>query len=341
MELRMRWIACWWWVLVTACGGKAANPERETWRFAIEETRGSVQHAYALEFKRRLEAETHGAVELMIYPYGELGTSDHLLEQLHNGSLQFAMSSPGHLGKLIPAVQVFLLHFTLSADESVNRCALASPALATALDGLYAQKGLAFLDAFSEGFMVWTTRAPVRSPNDFEGVKFRVMTSPLLLSVYAAYGANPTPLPYSEVYSALQLHMIDGQVNPLFAIQEMSFHEVSDWLTFAHHASFVTTVASSQAFLSGLSPARRALVRRLMGELHAYIDPLQQRLNGERLQKILAAKPGLQRITLAPHERAAFAERARPVRERFVAQAGEAGRALLATLDEAVASCAP
>lgn len=327
--------------LLSACREDAPRAERQVWRFAIEETAGSVQDAYAKRFKQRIEQATQGAVEVLVYTYGELGTSDHLLEQLHNGSLQFAMSSPGHLGKLIPAVQAFLLHFTLGEDESVNRCALADPALARVLDLLYADKGLAFLDAFTEGFMVWTSRQPIRTPSDFEGQKFRVMTSPLLLSVYAAYGANPTPLPYAEVYSALQLRMIDGQVNPLFAIQEMSFHEVSDWLIFARHASFVSTVAGNPDFLAALSPAHRALVSEVTRELHVYIDEVQQRLNRERLASILAAKPSLQRIELTSSERAAFREKAAPVRDKFVALSGAAGRELLATLDAAVARCTP
>jgi TRAP-type C4-dicarboxylate transport system substrate-binding protein len=329
-----------WLALALLLGCRRESAPHQVWRFAIEETRGSVQDAYAQRFKQRVEQATAGAVEVMVYSYGELGTSDQLLEQLHNGSLQFAMSSPGHLGKLIPAVQVFLLHFTLSGNEAVNRCALARPELSAALDRLYAQKGLAFLDAFSEGFMVWTTQKPIREPRDFVGQKFRVMTSPLLLSVYAAYGASPTPLPYSEVYSALQLRMIDGQVNPLFAIEEMSFHEVTDWLTFANHAPFVTTVASSQRLLSQLSPTRRALVRTLVGELHPYIDQVQQLLNRERLGRIMSKRPKMRQTVLTAAERAAFQAKAGPVRERFVALAGEPGRALLQTLDRAVARCA-
>jgi TRAP-type transport system periplasmic protein len=329
--------ALWLSLLLLACS-REGSPH-EVWRFAIEETRGSVQDAYANRFKQRVEAASQGAVEVQVYGYGELGTSDHLLEQLHNGSLQFAMSSPGHLGKLIPAVQLFLLHFTLSQDEAVNRCALAEPALAAALDRLYARKGLAFLDAFSEGFMVWTTRTPIHAPRDFSGVRFRVMTSPLLLSVYAAYGASPTPLPYAEVYSALQLRMIDGQVNPLFAIQEMSFHEVTDWLNFADHAPFVTTVASSPRFLARLSPARRELVRSVVAELHPYIDDVQQRLNRERLQRILVDRPAMHQNRLTPAQRASFRARALPVRERFLALAGDQGRALLQTLERAVARC--
>jgi TRAP-type C4-dicarboxylate transport system substrate-binding protein len=328
-----------WMALFFLAACTRDQAEHEVWRFAIEETRGSVQDAYARQFKQRIEQATSGAVEVSVYSYGELGTSDHLLEQLHNGSLQFAMSSPGHLGKLIPAVQVFLLHFMLSGDHAVNRCALADPALAVALDRLYAHKGLAFLDAFSEGFMVWTTRTPIRTPSDFSGLKFRVMTSPLLLSAYAAYGASPTPLPYGEVYSALQLRMIDGQVNPLFAIQEMSFHEVTDWLTFANHAPFVTTVASSPRFLARLTPARRALVRTLVGELHAHIDDVQQRLNHERLERMLATRPGLKQSHLTPAEREAFEVKAAPVRERFLALAGEPGRTLLQTLERAVTRC--
>src|SRR5690606_11492836 len=128
-------------------------------------------------------------------------------------------------------------------------------------------KGLRFLAAFSEGFMAWTAHKPLRKPADFAGLRFRVMTSPLLVAAYEAYGARPTPLPYSEVYSALQLRMIDGQVNPVFAIQEMSFYEVSSALTLANHASFVTTVAANPSFVEGLAPPRQALLAEVVETL--------------------------------------------------------------------------
>jgi TRAP-type C4-dicarboxylate transport system substrate-binding protein len=318
--------------------GPAPTP-RETWRFAIEETRGSVQDAYAMRFKREIEARTHGAVEVVVYPYGTLGTSDHLLEQVHNGTLQLAMSSPGHLGKLIPEVQVFTLHFVLGEDEVVDSCALSDRIVRTHLEQLYAEKRLAYLDAFSEGPMAWTTRRPIRRPQDFRGLKFRVMTSPLLIAAYRAYGASATPLPFAEVYSALQLHMIEGQVNPVFAIQEMSFHEVTDWLTFPGHASFVTTVVANPQFLAALSAERRELVHEVLGGLHREIDDVQRRFNSERLERILATKPGMHIVRLTSGERAAFREASRSVRSQFLEVGGERGTTLLRTLEAALDRC--
>ncbi|MGR9109064.1 MAG: TRAP transporter substrate-binding protein DctP, partial [Gammaproteobacteria bacterium] len=258
-------------VLLTGC---MEHPDRhsEIWRFAIEETRGSVQDAYAQRFAELVEDQTNGAVRVLVYPYGELGTSDQITEQLHNSTLQFATSSPGHLGKLIPEVKAFLLDFLLSEDEEVNARALGDPALQDFPGELYAEKGLAFLTAFGEGWQVWTTRTPVRRPEDFAGIRFRVMTAPLLIATYEQYGASPTPLPYAEVYSALQLRMIDGQENPVFAIEEMSFYEVTDYLIFPRHAEFITTVAANAQFFQGLEVGRRRLVERVIDQLQSEID---------------------------------------------------------------------
>ncbi len=321
-----------------ACGKGETGGNVEIWRFAIEETSGSVQDAYAQRFKKLVEERTGGAVRVVVYTYGALGTSDHILEQVHNGTLDLAMSSPGHLGKLIPEVQAFLLHFVLSDDENVNRCALSDQKLHDTLDALYAEKGLRFLSVFSEGWMVWTTQKPVRKPGDFAGMKFRVMTSPLLIAAYQAYGAYPTPLSYGEVYSALQLHMIDGQVNPIFAIQEMSFYEVADWLIFANHAPFVTTVAGSPEFFARLSGDRRRMVEEIIAELGSYVDGVQRRLNAERLDLIREKKPTIHVLRLVEKERDRFRVAAAPVRDIYSKLAGPRGVQLLATIESAVKS---
>lgn len=319
---------------LSACGN--AGSQVETWRFAIEETPGSVQDAYAQRFKQLVEERTQGQVRVIVYPYGALGTSDHITEQLHNGTLQLAMSSPGHLGKLMPEVQVFLLHFVLSDDVQVNAEALRDPDLRTFLNQLYAEKGLAFLTAFGEGWQVWTTQREVRRPADFQGMRFRVMTSPLLVASYAAYGASPTPLPYSQVYSALQLHMIDGQVNPVFAIEEMSFYEVTRWMTFPRHAEFVTTVAANPKFLAGLSAQRRAMVEAIVDQLQAEIFRVQTRHNQEALNHIQDHRPEMHIVRLTEAERARFRQRAQEVQRQYVRMAGPRGQQLLDLLAKAV-----
>lgn len=312
------------------------EPGSEVWRFAIEETSGSVQDAYAQRFKTLIEDGTQGAVRVLVYPYGTLGTSDHITEQLHNGTLELAMSSPGHLGKLLPEVQVFLLHFVMSDDPEINAEALLDPDLRAFLDRLYAEKGLAFLTAFGEGWQVWTTQKEVRRPKDFTGMRFRVMTSPLLVASYQAYGANPTPLPYSQVYGALQLRMIDGQVNPVFAIEEMSFYEVTEWMIFPRHLEFVTTLAANPDFVAGLSAERRRLVDDVVDRLQGEVFEVQSRFNQERLERILERRPEMGIVYLDAAERAAFRQRAQRVRRRYVEMAGPRGQQLLDLLDRAV-----
>jgi TRAP-type C4-dicarboxylate transport system substrate-binding protein len=321
---------------VLASCDASSGRDREIWRFAIEETRGSVQDAYAQRFAELVAQRTDGAVEVVVYPIGALGTSDHITEQLHNGTLELATSSPGHLGKLIPEVQAFLLHFVLSEDSRVTAEALRDEELRAFLNELYADKGLAFLTAFGEGWMVWTTQEEVRRPEDFAGQRFRVMTSPLLIASYEAYGASPTPLPYTEVYSGLQLHMIDGQVNPVFAIQEMSFYEVTDYMIFPQHAEFITTVAANPAFLEGLSPARRRMVEEIVDQLQTEIYETQRRFNEERLELIREERPDLNVVRLSEEERAAFRERSLAVRAQYVEMAGPRGEELLEIMERAV-----
>jgi tripartite ATP-independent transporter DctP family solute receptor len=309
----------------------------EHWRFAIEETAGSVQDAYAQEFKRRIEEKSKGEIAVSVYPYGTLGTSDQVTELLGMGALQFAMASPGHLGTLIPEVQVFLLHFVLSDDPAANEAALNDPALRAELNVLYGEKGLRLLSVFSEGWMVWTAQKPLRRPADFAGVKLRVMTSPLLLAAYEAYGASPTPLPYGEVYSALQLNMIDGQVNPVFAIQEMSFYEVCAWMISPRHAPFVTTAVSNHDFYASLPPDRQTLIDETIEELRPFIFEEQRRYNEERMDIIRAKKPGLNIIeSLTEDERAEFRDASLGVRDQFITLSGERGERVLNLLLRAV-----
>ncbi len=319
-------------LLVLLTTGCQRNPEAPVWRFAIEETSGSVQDAYAQKFKELVEKKSGGKVTVKVYPYGTLGTSDQLSELLYNGSLQFAMASPGHIGKMIPEVQVLLLHYVFSDDEEVNKKVLNSPEIKNEFNQLFAEKGFEMLSVFSEGWQVWSANKPIKSPDDFSGVKFRVMTSPLLMAAYEAYGASSTPLAYSEVYSALQLKMIDGQVNPVFAIEEMSFYEVNDHLIFANQAQFYTTCLTNKKFYEKLTAEEKMWVDESIEELSDYIAETQARFNEERLHVIQEKNPDIKVVELTPQERDTFRQASVPVREQFKAIAGERGGELLETI---------
>lgn len=331
-----RWLTLILIVSLAFLVGCERKKKPRVWRFAIEETRGSVQDAYGQKFKELIEEKSGGKIRVKVYPYGTLGTSDQLSEQLYNGSLQFAMASPGHIGKMIPEVQVLLLHYVLSDDAEVNQRVLNSPEVQAKFNELFAEKGFKLLSIISEGWQVWTANKPLRNPQDFEGVKFRVMTSPLLMAAYDAYGASSTPLAFSEVYSALQLKMVDGQVNPVFAIEEMSFYEVNDHLIFANQAQFYSTCLTNKEFYENLPPEERKWVDESMAELTDYIFETQKQFNEKRLETILEKKPGTEVIHLEAEERAVFRDAAKPVRKQFIEMAGPRGEELLEIMEAQV-----
>ena len=203
----------------------------ENWRFAIEEIPDSIMDAYAQEFKKRIEAKTNGEVTVTIFPMGTLGTPTDTVEQVADGLIQFTNVSIGNLGTIVPESQIFLLPYLFPSDaKAVSDILNNSKTIYGELNEDFRKRGLEMLTMYSEGPQVWTTDKEIRNPDDFSNFKMRVMVSPILLETYKNMGASPTPLPFGEVFGALQLGAIDGQVNPVPTIQEMKFYEVTDYL---------------------------------------------------------------------------------------------------------------
>ena len=180
---------------------------------------------------------------------------------------------------------------------------------------------------------MWTTNKDIRHPDDFSGFKMRVMTSPLLIASYEAYSATPVPLPYSEVYSGLQLKMIDGQVNPVFAIEEMSFFEVTDYMINPKDSQFITSVITSHRFFNKLSEEKQKLVTDTIVDMQDFIFEEQQKLNEARMQKILEKKPEMKIIELSEEERRPFIERSEKVRQKFLEIGGPKAKQVLESLN--------
>lgn len=311
----------------------AQGAQAESWKFALEEVDGSVQDAYAEEFKKRVEERTNGEVTVQIYPYGTLGTSQDIAEMTGQGVLKLANASPGHLGGLIKEMNVFNIPYLLSQDNQVNKDVLtSSECIYGKLEDKFHDKGLELLTMYPEGDMVWTTQKPVRSPSDLDGVKMRTMTSPLLVAAYEAFGAEPTPMPYGEVYGGLQLGQIDAQVNPIFAIEEMKFYEVTDYMVWAGQQQFTTTVVGNRDWYAGLSDDRKQMLDGVIDSMADYIFETQAQYNEERLQAIKEDKPDMEMIELSEDERATFREASMGVRDKFVEMTGDSGEEVLQCL---------
>ncbi|WP_434360733.1 TRAP transporter substrate-binding protein DctP [Parasalinivibrio latis] len=306
----------------------------ETWKFALEEIQGSVQDAYAQQFKKLVESKSGGDVTVEVYPYGTLGQSEDLTELTANGILQFTHASPGIFGSFVPEMQVFSIPYLLSQDNEVNKRVLgSSETIYKTLGGKLEPKNLKLLTMYPEGEMVWTTNREIRNPEDFDNFKMRVMASPMLVEAYKSFGADPTPLPYSEVYGALQLKMVDGQVNPIFAIEEMKFYEVTDYMIWAGQQQFTTTVITNNEWYRSLPEERQKLVSDVVSEMNDYIFAKQDEFNAARLEKIKKAKPEMKMVQLTEEERSVFKEASMSLREKYVDLAGDSGKQVLEALE--------
>lgn len=309
--------------LFTCTAAQAAN-----WRYAHEEYAGDVQDVYAYKFKEYIEE--HSDHTLQVYRFGELGESDDIMEQTQAGILNFVNQSPGFTGSLIPEAQIFFIPYLMPTDmKSVVKFFRESKAINEDFPKLYAEKGLELLAMYPEGEMVVTLDEKATTPQELANKKIRVMTNPLLSETYSAFGATPTPLPWGEVYGALQTNMIQGHENPIFWIESGKLYEVSPNLIFTGHGWFTTAMMANQDFYNDLSDDDQQLVHKAADyafeEILQHIDGLADR----SLAKITDSSDKVTVTRLTDEQINAFKERAPQVEDKFIEMTGDSGKALL------------
>ncbi|MBK0328750.1 TRAP transporter substrate-binding protein DctP [Rhodobacteraceae bacterium F11138] len=300
----------------------------DTWRYAHEEAADEVQGVFAQKFKEEIEANSDHSVQL--FPFGTLGESADTMEQAQSGILQFVDQSPGFTGALIPEAQVFFVPYLLPQDETtLQEFFRNSKAIKELFPPLYAEQGLELLTMFPEGEVCMTTKEEVRSPEDLSDVKFRVMTNPLLVESYKAFGATPTPLPWGEVYGAMQTGIIQGQENPRFFLDSTKMYEVTDYITCIGHNNFTTAVMANKDFYDGLSDEDKTLVKNATDAAFEHILGYQAELGETSFDNIKAAKPEITINILSEDERAPFMATSGPVEEAFIEMTGDKGKEIL------------
>ncbi|WP_417534839.1 TRAP transporter substrate-binding protein DctP [Marinobacterium stanieri] len=308
--------------------GATLSAEAATWRYAFEEAITDVQGVYASKFKEYIEANSDHSIQL--FPYGTLGESADIMEQTQAGLLQFVDQSPGFTGSLIPEAQIFFIPYLLpETHEALDHFFRNSKAINETFKATYAEHGLELLKMFPEGEVVITTQEEFKKPADLDGVKVRVMTNPLLVESYKAFGATPTPLPWGEVYGGLQTNIIQGQENPLFWVESAKMYEVTDVLTFTGHNNFTTAVMANKNFYDGLPAEDQKLVQDAMDAAFDHIMEYQQGLSERSLEKIMEQKPEMKVVRLSEEERAPFRAAAEEVEAKFIEMTGDSGKALL------------
>ena len=322
-----------------ASGGETASSgETYTWRLAHEEYDGDMQDVYCKEFAEKLYENSDGRINLEIYPVGQIGDALQQCELLQNGGLEFAIISPGNTGTVVPENQLFSLHYLFPEDqEKTTEILKTSEALNVMLAEKYMEKKIQTLSFWTEGEMWWTANKPLHTPADFNGLKFRTMQSPMIIAAYEAYGANPTPMSYTEVYSGLQLNMIEGQENPISAIHTSKFHEVQDYLVDAKSNLYITATCVNPDFFASLPEDIQQIVLDTVDEMADRSVEIVNEINGGALDKI-TAESDIEVTALTDEEREEFKAAATKAYDVYGDVVGADGKAILDKLLEEVAA---
>lgn len=237
---------------------------------------------------RKLEEETGGRLSIRVYFAGQLGRESDTVELARFGAIDLTRVNFAPLNNPFPLTQLFSLPYVFNSVEHMRRAADGKPGHAVLSD--FERRdlvGLAIYDAGSRS--VYNTQRPVSTPADLQGLKLRVPPSDIFIRLMRALGANPTPLPYGDVYSALQTRLIDGAENNWRTFHTSRQFEVARFWSGTHHSYSPEALLISQRTYELLAPADRERLRDAAQQSVPYMRELWDRMENESRAHVLAA----------------------------------------------------
>ncbi|HTE42017.1 MAG TPA: TRAP transporter substrate-binding protein [Steroidobacteraceae bacterium] len=255
----------------------------------------------------RLEKETGGRLRIRSYFSGQLGREPDTVNLARMGGVDIARVNFAALNNPFPLTQLFSLPFVFDSVEHMRRCADGEVGRAV-LNGFAARDlvGLAIYDAGARCF--YNVRRPVLTPADLHGLKVRVPGSDIFLDFVRALGANPTPLPVGDSYSALQTHLIDGAENNWQTFHSSRQFEVAKFWSQTEHSHSPEALLLSRKTFESFTPADRELVLNVAKESVTYMRGLWDRMTIESRDTVV--KAGVQVVEV---DRRPFAAAVQPV----------------------------
>jgi TRAP-type transport system periplasmic protein len=192
----------------------------------------SIRTAEAAE---RIKQETGGRVEIQVFPNNQLGGDTDMLSQVRSGAIDFFTLSGLILATLVPVASINGVGFAFKDYDQVWPAM--DGTLGAHVRGAIAKANLiAFEKMYDNGYREMTSSThPINSADDLKGFKIRVPVSPLWTSMFKAFGAAPASINFSEVYSALQTKVVEGQENPLAIIAAAKLYEVQKFISTTNH----------------------------------------------------------------------------------------------------------
>ncbi|MFJ2993715.1 TRAP transporter substrate-binding protein [Pandoraea sp. NPDC087047] len=232
-----------------------------------------------------IKAATSGQVELQVFPNNQLGSSTDLITQVRAGAIQLLSTPTSVLSALVPAAAICGVGFAFNDYDTVWKAMDGD--LGAYIRAQIANSNLYTIDRIQDnGFrQITTSTKPVKGLADLQGLKIRVPVSPLWTSLFSALQAAPTSINFSELYSALQTKVVDGQENALPIINSGRLYEVQKYVSNTNHMWDGYWVVANNAAFNALPPNLRTVVEQ---QLRAAV--MNQRAEIASLNKSLQAK---------------------------------------------------
>ena len=274
-----------------------------------------------------VKERTNGAVEFEIFPAGQLGQQREMSEGVQLGVIEGTVSPAAFLAPFNPAVTILDVPFVYPADLG-EATELRKGAFGGAVLESFEPLGFKAVAIWPNGRKSFTSNKPLESVEDFEGQRFRVMDSQVLMEQFNAVGASAVALPFGELYTALQTGVVDGQENALDTIATMKYNEVQDNLLVSGHGANEDIILFNPNWWNSLPAEYQAVIVDAFEEVRPQVEQIKEASQEAALQTLRAAGMNVRELT--DEERAKMREVMYPrAREVYLQQAGEAGQKIL------------
>jgi TRAP-type transport system periplasmic protein len=309
-----------------------AQAQTRTIKFANQNAKGHPVILGMEKFAALVEQKSGGKLKVNVFPGGALGSDQANVSALQGGTLEMAAMNSGIFASVAKEFAIYDFPFLFGNPREAD--AVVDGPFGANLHKKLEDKGLVGLGYYELGFRQLTnSRRPITKVEDIAGLKLRVIPNPINVDWVSALGANPTPLPFPELYAALEQKAVDGQENPVATIRGAKFAEVQKFLTLTNHQYNPQSIVMSKRFWDGLSADEKKIVQDAVRESIGY----QRTQSRASLQSGLEdlKKAGMQVTELPPAEVAKLRDKMKPVIAKHSATVGEdTVKAMMAELDK-------
>jgi len=267
----------------------------------------------AEEFARVANERLEGRATVVVYGSSQLGDDRDVLLKLKLGTVDIALPSTV-LSSAVPAFALFEMPYLVRDRDHMRR--IEEALVWTELAPRAEDAGYELLSVWENGFRHVTNRVrPIRTPTDLAGIKIRTPNSPWRVSLFRALDANPSPMPFAEVFMALQTGVMDGQENPLSNVVNASLHEVQTYLSLTGHVYSPAYLITGSERWARLPAGIRQTLEEVARETQAFVVERARAIDADALEQLRAAGMQVNEV-----DRDAFVRASSSVYNEFDAQ---------------------